>query len=298
VGMGGKEIDETMAKKVTNDMVAYVKSIAEKRHRNIEWAEKAVTEAVSVPESEALKNNIIDLIAEDIDDLVSKLEGRKIEGKGEINLKGASRHLFEESLRAKILKIISDPNIAYILLMIGMAGLYFELSHPGAIFPGVVGAIALILAFYALQTLPVNYAGLLLILLAIFLFIMEMKITSFGLLSIGGVISLVLGSIMLFRSGIPGLQLDWQVFIPTVVFISGFFVTIAALVFRAQLRRPLTGASGLVGEIGVVKQKIAPEGKVFVHGELWQAFSKEVITESKKVRIVKVENLVLEVEPI
>ncbi|MGD8286165.1 MAG: NfeD family protein, partial [Desulfobacterales bacterium] len=210
----------------------------------------------------------------------------------------AKKVVLEETLRTKILKTISNPNIAYILMMIGLAGLYFELSHPGAIFPGVIGGISLILAFFALQTLPVNYAGILLIVLAIIFFIMEMKITSYGLLSVAGIVALLLGSLMLFEGNTPDMKLSLNVLLPTIILISGFFVVIASLVFRAQISKPTTGSQGLVGEIGIVKQALAPEGKVFVHGELWNAWAREAIDEDVKVRVVEVVNLVLEVEPV
>ena len=296
VGAGGKEINKTMSEKVTNDMVAYIKSIAAKRGRNVEWAEKAVRESVSVTASEALQAEIIDLIAKDMDDLIAQIDGRSIEGRGELKLKNARQVILKEGVRTKILRVISNPNIAYILMMIGLAGLYFELSHPGAIFPGVIGAISIILAFFAFQTLPVNYAGILLILLALVLFIMEMKITSYGLLSIAGVVSLSLGSLMLFESS-AGLKLSWKVFLPTTGLVSGFFVVIAALVFKAQVTKPMTGAVGLIGEIGIVKKDLAPEGKVFVHGELWNASADTPISEGARVRVIKVVNLVLHVEP-
>ena len=298
VAAGGKKIEKTMSEKVTNDMVAHVKSIAQKRGRNVEWAEKAVRESVSVTEWEALKENIIDLIAKDIDDLIKQINGRKVEDKGVLKLDNTVKKILEENLRTKILKTISDPNIAYILMMIGLAGLYFELSHPGAIFPGVVGGIAIILAFFAMQTLPVNYAGILLIILAIIFFIMEMKITSYGLLSIAGIVSLLLGSLMLFKGNTSEMNLSLQVLIPTLVMVSGFFVAVAALVFKSHKAKPKTGIAGLVGEIGIVKQAVKPEGKVFVHGELWNAISKVEIEIGKKVRIVNVVNLVLEVEPV
>ena len=297
VSAGGQEIDETMSAKVTNDMVAYIKSIAAERGRNAEWAEKAVRESVSITETEALAANVIDIVAKDLDDLILQINGRKVTGKGVLVVERVVFKRVKEGLRTKILKTISNPNIAYILLMIGLAGLYFELSHPGAIFPGVIGGIAIILAFFALQTLPVNYAGVLLILLAIIFFILEIKVTSYGMLSVAGIIALMLGSLMLFDSSIPGVQLAWHVLIPTIVIISGFFVGVAALAFRAQVSRPRTGASGLVGEIGVVKQDIAPEGKVFVHGELWTARSAQPINTGVKVRIIKIQGLTLEVIP-
>ncbi len=296
VGAGGKEIDGAMSEKVVNDMVASAKSIAAKRGRNAEWVEKAIRKSVSVTETEALKGNIIDIVAKDLDDLIRQINGRKIEGKGVLRLDNAKKIVLKEGFRTKILKTISDPNIAYILLMIGLAGLYFELSHPGAILPGVVGGISIILAFFAMQTIPINYAGFLLILLALVFFIMEMKITSYGLLSIAGITSLLLGSLMLFESKGTDMRLSWGVLLPTIIMVSGFFVAISGLVFKSHLSKPKTGASGLVGKIGVVKEALMPEGKVFVHGELWQAISKDPIETGAKVRVLNVVNLVLEVE--
>jgi membrane-bound serine protease (ClpP class) len=296
VGAGGKDIDGTMSEKVINDMVAQAKSVAEKRGRNAKWVEDAIRESVSVTETEALKENIIDLIATDTDDLIKQLNGREIKDRGILKLDNVKKVTIKETLRTKILKTISNPNIAYILMMIGLAGLYFEFSHPGSIFPGVIGAIALILAFFAMQTLPVNYAGVLLIVLAIIFFIMEMKIISYGLLSVAGVVSLLLGSLMLFKGDGPDMKLSLQVLLPTVILISAFFVAVAGLVFRAQISKPATGSTGLVGEIGVVKKALTPDGKVFVHGELWNARAKDPIDKDAKVRIVQVVNLILEVE--
>jgi membrane-bound serine protease (ClpP class) len=297
VGAGGQEIGGTMSEKVINDMVAQAKSVAEKRGRNQKWVEQAIRESVSATATEALKENIINLIAKDTDDLIRQLNGRNIPGKGVLHLDNASKVIIEPGMRTQILKTISNPNIAYILLMIGLAGLYFELSHPGAIFPGVIGGISLVLAFFALQTLPVNYAGILLIILAIIFFIMEMKITSYGLLSVAGFISLLLGSLMLFKGTGPGMKLSLTVLLPTLILVSGFFVFVAGLVFRAQISKPRTGGAGLVGEIGIVKKALTLEGKVFVHGELWNAKAQKEIGENVKVRVVKVENLMLEVEP-
>ncbi|MBW1896387.1 MAG: hypothetical protein JRI47_04960 [Deltaproteobacteria bacterium] len=248
-------------------------------------------------EKEALALNVIELIAKDLDDLIEKIDGWDLGEKGILHTKGLKRVVVTEGLRDKILKTLSDPNIAYLLMMIGMAGLYFELSHPGAIFPGVIGAISLILAFFAFQTLPVNYAGILLILVALILFILEMKVTSYGLLSLGGIISLFLGSLMLYDGGgAPGMRLSFHVLIPTVVLVSGFFVAVAGLVFRSQMSKPRTGHTGLVGETGVVRQRLGPEGKVFVHGELWNAESAEVIEVGEKVRVVGAVDLLLRVE--
>ena len=297
VGAGGQEIDGKMSEKVVNDMVAQARSVAERRGRNSEWVERAIRESVSATETEALKENVIDLIARDTDDLIRQLNGRVVAGKGTLRLESPRKTVIEESLRTKILTAISNPNIAYLLLMIGLAGLYFEFSHPGAVFPGVVGGICLVLAFFALQTLPVNYAGILLIALAVIFFIMEMKIASYGLLSVAGVVSLLLGSLMLFEGESPEGQVSWGVLTPTLLVVSGFFTAVAFLVFRSQVSKPVTGSAGLVGEIGVVKNALAPRGKVFVHGELWNAVARTPIGENVPVRVVAVTGLLLEVEP-
>ena len=296
VGAGGKDIEGKMNEKIINDMVAHAKSVAERRGRNAEWVEKAIRDSVSVTESEALELNVIDLVAENLDDLIKQLNGREISGKGTLQLDKAEITMVKESLRTKVLRTIGNPNIAYILLLIGLAGLYFELSNPGAIFPGVIGGISLILAFFAMQTLPVNTVGILLIALAIILFVMEMKISSYGLLSIAGILSLLLGSVMLFEKMPSGAGLSWRVMVSTLVVVSCFFAVVAAMVFRAQKSKPATGASGLIGEIGVVKKALSPEGKVLVHGELWNAVARTPVSEATKVRVVKVNGLVIEVE--
>ncbi len=298
VGAGGKQIDEVMSEKVINDMVAHAKSVAEKRGRNAEWVESAIRESVAVTETEALEKKIIDVVATDLPDLIAKVNGRSLSDKTPLVLDETKIHHLSENLRTKILRIISDPNIAYILMMIGLAGLYFELSHPGVVFPGVVGAICLVLAFFSFQSLPVNYAGILLILLSIVFFILELKVTSYGMLTVAGIASLFLGSLMLFEGDIPGMRLSLLVLLTTVGLVSGFFILVAGLVVKAQVAPPRTGAGGLIGEIGVVKKNLAPEGKVFVHGELWQAVSETHVLVGERVRVVAVENLVLTVVPL
>ena len=297
VNAGGKDLDKTMAEKVTNDMVAFVKSIAEKRSRNVEWAEEAVRESVSVTETEALEKKIIDRVARDVDDLIDQISGLEIKGKGPIDIDPAKRVWIAESMRTRILKALSDPNIAYILMMIGLAGLYFELSHPGVILPGVIGSIALILAFYSFQTLPVKPAGVLLILLALIFFIMEMKIASYGLLSVAGIICLLLGSVMLFDRAGGLIGISWTVMVPTLSLVGGFFVVVAGLVFRSRTRRPMTGESGLIGETGVVKTPLTPTGRIQVHGELWFARCRTPLATGQRVRVTAVDGLTLEVEP-
>jgi membrane-bound serine protease (ClpP class) len=295
VGAGGQDIGKTMAEKAVNDLVAFAKGIANRRGRNAQWAEEAVRESVSVTAAEALEKNIIDVVAKNLDDLIDQIEGRTVKDKGILHLAGVRRTLIKEGLRTKILKTVSDPNIAYILLMIGLAGLYFELANPGSVLPGVVGGIALILAFFSLQALPVNAAGIMLILLAIVFFILELKVTSYGMLSLAGVLSLVLGSMMLFKGAGPQFQLAWKVLLPTVLLVSGFFVGIVLVVVRAHTRKARTGADGLVDEVGVVKQVQGQEGKVLVHGELWRAVFEEAVAVGDKVRVLSVKDLVVTV---
>ena len=297
VSADGKEINKTMSEKVVNDMVAYARSIAKDRGRNEDWVEKAIRESVSITSEVAVKNKVVDFIAGDIPDLLRILDGRDVElDKGKVILATKDLHLiyFTPGWRDRILNTISNPNIAYILMMIGLAGLYFELSHPGAILPGVVGAISLVLAFFSFQTLSVNYAGLLLIALAIIFFIAEIKVTSYGLLSLAGLISLTLGSIMLFEN--VGVSL--QLMMPTILLIGGFFVGVSYLAYRAYSSRPKGGMDGLIGETGVVEKRIDPAGTIFVHGEYWRAICDEVAEQGEKVQVTGSKGLELIVEKI
>jgi membrane-bound serine protease (ClpP class) len=242
-----------------------------------------------------VEKKVVDLVAADIDELLKLLDGREIElqkGKVTLKTKGLVKTQYEPGFRDAVLRIISDPNIAYILMMIGLAGLYFELAHPGAVFPGVIGAISLILAFYSFQTLPVNYAGLLLIALAIIFFIAEIKVASYGILSLGGIVSLALGSIMLFED--VGVSL--RLMAPTIVLIGGFFVIVSTLAFRAYRAKPQSGVEGLIGEVGVVQKPIDPEGLVFVHGEYWRAVSSEKLEPGEMVAVEEVTGLILKVK--
>ena len=295
VTAGGKDIEKTMSEKVVNDMASYGRGIAQEKGRNAEWVEKAIRESVSITAEEAVKKNVVDLVATNIDELLKLLDGRKITlRQGEVTLKTTDvvKKYYHPGFRDRVLKVISDPNIAYILMMIGLAGLYFELAHPGAIFPGVIGAMSLILAFYSFQTLPVNYAGLLLIALAIVMFVAEVKVTSYGMLSIGGVISLTLGSIMLFED--VGVSL--RLMAPTIVLVAGFFVVVSTLAYRAYRSRPRGGMDGLIGEVGLVKESIDPEGLIFVHGEYWRAKSGDTIEEGERVEVESADGLVLRVK--
>ncbi|MCP4681629.1 MAG: nodulation protein NfeD [Desulfobacterales bacterium] len=295
VTAGGKDIGETMSEKVVNDMASYSRGIAEDKGRNGEWVEKAIRESVSITADEALEKNVIELVAEDIDELIQLLDNREVDLNGAritLETKGLIKTYYLPGFRDRVLKTISDPNIAYILMMIGLAGLYFELSHPGAIFPGVVGAISLILAFFSFQTLPVNYAGLLLIALAIILFIAEIKITSYGMLSVGGLISLTIGSIMLFEDA--GVSLNLM--LPVILLVGGFFVVVAGLAFRAYRAKPRGGVDGIIGETGLVKERIDPEGLVFVHGEYWRARAGQRIEVDERVEVADIKGMVLKVK--
>ncbi|MCD6487451.1 MAG: nodulation protein NfeD [Syntrophobacterales bacterium] len=300
IGVGGK-MDETMAKKVENDAVAYAMGIVKKRGRNAVWIEQAVRESVSITAEEALKQNVIDLIASDIEELLKKIDGKTIPlSSGDVILKtkGAVINKMEMGLRERILITLSNPNIAYLLMMIGLAGLYFEFANPGAILPGVVGGISLILAFFAMQTLPVNYAGIALIIFGIILFIAEIKIVSHGMLSVAGVISLVLGSVMLFDSFVPALRVSFSVMIPTIIIVSLFFIAVVSLAVKAQMKKPFTGVEGMIGREGKTITPVYTDGKVLVKGERWNAFSRESIEKGTDVHVISVKGLNLEVEKI
>jgi membrane-bound serine protease (ClpP class) len=296
VGMG--KIDKVMEKKVVNDMVAFGRSLAGERGRNADWLEKAIRQSVSIPAAEAVKLKVVDLQADNLEDLLSKINGRTVEvGGKQVVLRTAGVPIQEipEGLRFRLLKYIADPNIAFILMMIGLAGLYFELAHPGVVFPGVIGGICLLLAFFAFQTLPINYIGVLLILLAFIFFILEFSITSYGLLSVAGLVSLFLGGTMLFRGGEGGVDISWSVLIPTVAIVSLFFILVAGIVFRSHLTKSMTGKAGMVGERGVAYTPLNPEGQVFVHGEYWQAVSETPIAKGEAVEVIEVVDLKLRV---
>jgi membrane-bound serine protease (ClpP class) len=298
IGIGGK-MDETMGRKVENDAVAYVRGIARQRARNEDWVEKAVRKSESIAAEQALRLNVIDLVAADLDQLLAQLNGREVVIAGVKKvLRTAGGKLNERKMgtRQRILSALSDPNIAYILLLVGLAGLYFEFSNPGAILPGVIGGISLIMAFFAMQTLPVNYAGIALILFAIILFIAEIKVISHGILTIGGIVSLVIGSLMLFQAPDPSLRVSWGVMIPAVTVTSLFFIAVIALAVKSQLKPKTGGQEGMVGQEGMAVTDVAAEGKVLVHGEYWTAVSEQPISKGTKVRIVGMDELKLRVE--
>lgn len=298
VGVGEK-MDKVMSEKVTNDAAAYIKSLAERTGRNSKWAEDAVRKSVSATETEALKEKIIDIVSKDLNTLLLTIDGRKVKTvMGEKILKTANANVVREemSLRHKILNVITDPNVAYMLMLLGFYGLFFELTNPGAIFPGVMGGICLILAFYAFQTLPVNYAGLLLIILAIILFILEIKIISHGVLTIGGVIAMLLGSLMLFESPGPFMKLSLFLILPAVIVTALFFTVVVGLAYRAYKRKPVTGSEGLIGLEGIANTGITKDsGMVLLHGEIWSAYSDEPISKGEKIVVESLSELKVKV---
>jgi len=298
VAVGMSKTSKTMEQKLVNDMVAFGRSLAAGRGRNEAWMEKAVRQSVSITASDAVKLKVVDLMADNLEDLLAKINGRKAEVGGKmvvLQTAGVPVKEIPEGVRFRVLKYIADPNIAFILMLIGMAGLYFELAHPGVVLPGVLGGICLLLAFFAFQTLPINYIGILLIFLAFIFFLLELAITSYGMLSLAGLVSLFLGGMMLFRGGEGGVDISWGVLIPTVVIISLFFILVAGIVFRSHLRRSMTGSAGMVGEKGAAYTPLNPEGQVFVHGEYWQAVSDAPIAKGEAVEVVEVVDLKLRV---
>uniref|UniRef100_UPI0040490972 NfeD family protein n=1 Tax=Desulfobacca sp. TaxID=2067990 RepID=UPI0040490972 len=294
VAIGTGQMDKEMAAKVVNDMAAYVRSLAAERQRNADWAEKAVRQSVSVTAVEAQKLRVVEILADDLPDLLKKLDGRVVRLQQEDRtLKTAKAQVvtYDPALRHRVLKRLADPNIAIILMMIGLAGLYFELAHPGAVLPGVLGGICLLLAFYAFQTLPVNFIGLMLLILGVIFFILEIYVTSYGLLSIAGLISLALGGLMLYRSQGPGMAISLSVLLTVIGTISLFFLVVTGLAVRAQLRRPMSGLAGLVGERGIALTDLHPTGKVLVQGTYWDAQAAEFIPKEAPIEVVQVHGL-------
>ena len=299
VAGGGQEVKGVMGEKIENFTASFSEAIAQKRGRNTEWAIQAVRRSVSITEKEALKKNVIDIVAKDIDDLLQQADGKKVDVDGRdqvLSLKGVRVERFEMGLKQKIINILSDPNIAYLLLMAGILGIYMEFSHPGVIFPGVAGGIALLLALTSFQILPINYAGLLLILLGIALLIGEAFLPSFGVLGIGGAIALGLGSLLLFDTESSDLAVDRSIIFTAVATLSAFILLVGYLVFKSQKKKPTMGLEGLLGEIGEVRVELNPIGKVFVHGEYWNAEGQGQIGVGEKVRVVGFEGMSLKVK--
>ncbi|HWN55896.1 MAG TPA: nodulation protein NfeD [Methylomirabilota bacterium] len=298
VAVGG-QMDKEMLKKVENDAAAFARTLATERGRNAEWMEKAVRSSVSVTEREALKLKVIDLIADSLPDLLEKIDGRVVKtkrGAMTFETKNAPVKVIDIRFRDRFLALITDPNIAYILMMVGMLGIFFELSNPGVVLPGVIGGISLILAFFAFQSLPINWAGLLLILFGVALLIAEIKIASHGVLTIGGVVSMVLGSFMLYEAPEAGFRVSWAVILPTVGASAGLVVWAVSAGLRAMMRPPTTGAAGMIGQRAVVRAALDPEGQVQLDGELWRAVAEDApVPAGETVRVTGVDGLTLRV---
>ena len=304
VNMGAsQDTSAVMEEKIINDAVAHIRSVSEKRGRNADWAEKAVRESANITEKEALKINVIDYVVPTVDSLLSVVNGKEVEvlsGKRILDTKNARIESFQMNWRQKVLDILSDPNILYILFLIGISGISLELYNPGSILPGVVGGICMILFLYSVQTIPVNIAGLLLIIFAAVLFLLEIKIPSYGLLTIGGVTSLVLGSIMLVDSPLPFLQISWKLILAATITITLFFIFAIGFAIRAHRKKPTTGKEGLVGEEGVALEDLKPTGQIAIHGEIWKAIAEDRIKKGQPVLVEEVDSqhLQLKVKPV
>jgi membrane-bound serine protease (ClpP class) len=293
ISLTGQAMDKTMEEKVTHDAAAYVRSIAEKRGRNVGLAEDAVRKSLSYTEKEALAGGLIDLVAGSEEEIIAKLDGRTIKrfDGSPATLALAGKPIVERPMtfRQRFLLTIANPNLAYILLLIGLLGLYFEFSHPGAILPGVLGGISLLLAVFAFQILPINYVGLGLILLAIILFILEVKVQSFGMLAVGGIAAMIIGSLMLVKAPVAELRPSLGLILPVVLAFAAIVLFLLTIVIRAHARRPMTGREGLIGETGTARTDLSPAGRVFVHGEIWQAETEgEAIRTGEKIKVVEV----------
>jgi len=304
VNMGGtQDTSQVMEEKIVNDAVAHIRSVAEKRGRNADWAESAIRESANITEKEALQLNVVEYIVPTVDSLLVAIHGKEVEvlsGRRVLNTKNTRIESYEMTWRQKVLDMLTDPNILYILFLVGMTGISLELYNPGSILPGVVGGICIILALYSVQTIPVNIAGLLLIIFSAILFLLEIKIPSYGILSIGGIVSLVLGSIMLIDSPLPFLQISWEVILGATIAITLFFTVAIGFVLRAHRKKPSTGKEGLIDEEGITIEAINPTGQIEIHGEIWKAISDEMIKKGHRVIVEEVDSqhLRLKVKPV
>ena len=299
VAGGGQEVKGVMGEKIENFTASFSESIAQQRGRNAEWAIDAVRKSVAITETDALKKKVIDIVARDIDDLLKQADGRKVDIQGrkqELSLQNVQVVRHEMNLKQKVLNAIADPNIAYLLMMAGILGLYMEFSHPGTIFPGVAGAICLLLALASFQLLPINYTGLALMVFGVALLVGEAFFPSFGVLGIGGIISLAFGSLLLFDTPTSDFGVDRSIVFTAVATLGSFVLAISYLVFRSQKAKPTLGIEGLIGEIGVVREKLQPRGSVFVHGEYWRAEADDEIETGDKVKVVGIDRMVLKVK--
>ncbi|MFC1699977.1 nodulation protein NfeD [Candidatus Omnitrophota bacterium] len=289
-------IDQTMQDKVTNDTRTWIESVAKTRGRNVEWAGQAVTESASVSDGEALSSNIVDLVVKDLAALLLQLEGRTIEttqGTVTLRTKGATVEFIGLSLRQKILDQLINPNIAYLLMLLGFFGLIYEITHPGFGFPGLAGIISLILAFYAFQVLPTNYAGLALIILGLGFFVIEAFTPTFGAFTLAGIIALIFGSTILFNQPHEFLKVSLKIIFPVAISLGLISTFLVSLAVKAQQRKVTSGAQGLIGQIAEARTNISRKGKVFIHGEIWNAQSKQKISKGDEVVVEEVSGLKL-----
>jgi len=298
---GEQQMSKEMKEKITNDSVALIKTTADKKGRNMEWAEKAVRESVSATEKEALQLKVVDLVAANLTELLKSIDGLKIEtvkGTVVLNTSGAIIKEIPMSSTEKFLDVLSNPNVAYILIILGTYGLIYELASPMSIFPGVVGGICIILAFFALGTLPVNYAGLALLVFAFILFIIDIKAPTHGILTAGGIISMILGSVFLFNSDLPFYQVSWGIILGVVGMTTIFFVFIITTVLRSHKKKVTTGVEGFTGQKGIVKNPLEPKGQIMLDGALWRAITTgRYVKEGEEVVVKKVDGLTVYVEP-
>lgn len=306
VSGGGQDIEGDMREKIENFTASFSETIAQRRGRNVEWAEQAVRKSVSITEVEAVQKKVVDIVATDMQELLRKSEDRKVDlgnAKATLSFQSARNTdgtvrivTLEMRLKHKVLNIIADPNIAYILMLAGLVGLYLEFSHPGVLFPGLTGGICLLLALTAFQVLPINSTGVLLLLLGLALLIAELFVPSFGILGVGGIVSFVLGSLFLFDAPVEELAVDRSLIITSALCVSAFMLFVGTLAVRTWGQRPTSGQEGLIGEIGEVRERIAPRGKVWLHGEYWTAESDEELEVGQKVRVISLSHLVVRVK--
>jgi membrane-bound serine protease (ClpP class) len=291
---------DTMSRKAIHDASAYIRGLAELRGRNAAWAEKAVREAVSLPAEEAVKIKVADFIASDLADLLKKANGKTLEIQGQkrtLDTEGAALVRVEPDWRSRLLAVITDPSIAYILMLLGIYGLLFEFYNPGLVLPGVVGGICLLVALYAFQLLPVNYAGLALILLGIAFLVAELFVTSYGALGVGGVVAFVLGSVMLIETDVPGYEIPWTLIAAVAVTSAAFFLVVIGMAVQARRRPVVTGREELVGAAGQIIQEADGQWWARVHGEIWKVHSRFDLRPGQRVRVTRIDGLVLEVRP-
>ena len=298
VQIGGAEPDSgsTLSKKMFQDTAAFARTIAERRGRNVAWAERAVREAAAATEREALEAHVIDIVAADEKALLAQADGRRVSLPfGEKRLALAGARVVDRPLgaRFRMLSYLANPNVATILMMLGIWGLFFELQNPGSILPGIVGALCLILGFYSLQTFPLNIAGALLLALGVLLFLVETQVPSHGLLAVGGVVSTVLGAMMLFESPEPALRASLAVILPLAIVTGVFFMVVGGLAVRTLRTRPTTGREGMVGLKGVASSALDPRGTVDVRGEIWNAVASEPVAAGQSVEVTAIEGLLL-----